>query len=134
MLAVANYYNDSITMFTGGLGIWNMVTPDIDLRPGGGTFTTLGTAGGEYPFWVVIQGSGQNAAAFAMNNTQTRLYVAEDMSDTLDVIDISKGSTTNGAAAILPDGRRQTVSGHADWPGPTTHRKKMLASYGRSQQ
>ena len=36
-----------------------------------------------------------------MNKAQTRLYVAEDMSDTVDVIDISKGSATNGAAAIL---------------------------------
>jgi hypothetical protein len=54
-LAVANYYNDSITVFTGGLGNWSRVVPDIDLRPGDGTPTTMGTAGGEYPFWVVIQ-------------------------------------------------------------------------------
>jgi len=33
-LAVANYYNDSLTLFTGGLGNWTKVTPDIDLRPG----------------------------------------------------------------------------------------------------
>jgi DNA-binding beta-propeller fold protein YncE len=94
----------------------------------------MGTPGGEYPFWVVIQGTGENATAYVssirdreidvvslgstmkvtgripvageplkmtMNKAKTRLYVAEDMSDTIDVIDISKGSATNGAAAIL---------------------------------
>jgi DNA-binding beta-propeller fold protein YncE len=133
-LAVANYANDSISVFTGGLGNWTRVMPDIDLRPGDGTSTQMGTPGGEYPFWVVIQGTGKNATAYVssirdreidvvslgstmkvtgripvagepikmtMNKAQTRLYAAEDMSDTIDVIDISKGSATNGAAAIL---------------------------------
>jgi DNA-binding beta-propeller fold protein YncE len=132
-LAVANYDNDSISVFTGGLNNWTRM-PDIDLRPGDGTTTTMGTAGGEYPFWVVIQGTGENATAYVssirdreidvvslgstlkvtgripvigqpnkmtMNKAQTRLYVAVDMSDTIDVIDISKGSATNGAGAIL---------------------------------
>jgi DNA-binding beta-propeller fold protein YncE len=133
-LAVANYDNDSISVFTGGLGNWSRVMPDIDLRPGDGTPTTMGTPGGEYPFWVQIQGTGENATAYVssirdreidvvslgstlkvtgrvpvvgepikmtMNKAQTRLYVAEDMTDSVDVIDISKGSATNGAGAIL---------------------------------
>ena len=133
-LAVANYYNDSLTVFTGGLNNWTRVTPDIDLRPGDGTSTTMGTAGGEYPFWVVIQGTGENAIAYvssirdreidvvslgsaakvtgripvkgepikmAMNKAQTRLYVAEDMSDTVDVIDISSASAKTGTTPIL---------------------------------
>ena len=133
-LAVANYDNDSITVFTGGLGNWSRVTPDIDLRPGDGTPTTMGTPGGEYPFWVVIQGTGQNATAYVssirdreidvvslgstlkvtgripvvgepikmtMNKAQTRLYVAEDMSDTVDDIDISSTSAKNGTTPIL---------------------------------
>jgi len=133
-LAVANYYNDSLTMFTGGLGNWTRVTPDIDLRPGDGTVDTLGTPGGEYPFWVVIQGAGDNATAYVssirdrevdvvslgatpkvtgripvkgepikmtMNKAQSRLYVAEDMSDTVDVIDISSSSAKNGVSPIL---------------------------------
>jgi hypothetical protein len=133
-LAVANYDNDSITVFTGGLGNWTRVTPDIDLRPGDGTSTKMGTPGGEYPFWVQIQGTGENTTAYVssirdreidvvglgttmkvtgripvigepikmtMNKAQTRLYVALDMSDTVDDIDISKGSATNGAGAIL---------------------------------
>jgi len=133
-LAVANYDNDSISVFTGGLGNWNSVPTDIDLRPGDGTKTKMGTPGGEYPFWVVIQGTGENTTAYVssirdreidvvslgstlkvtgripvvgepikmtMNKAQTRLYVAEDMTDSVDVIDISKGSATNGPEAIL---------------------------------
>jgi DNA-binding beta-propeller fold protein YncE len=133
-LAVANYDNDSISVFTGGLGNWSSVPSEIDLRPGDGTSTTMGTPGGEYPFWVQIQGTGENTTAYVssirdreidvvslgpmlkvtgripvigepikmtMNKAQTRLYVALDMSDTIDVIDISKGSETNSAGAIL---------------------------------
>jgi len=133
-LAVANYDNDSISVFTGGLGNWTRVMPDIDLRPGNGTPTTMGTPGGEYPFWVQIQGTGENATAYVssirdreidvvslgstmkatgripvrgepikmtMNKAQTRLYVAEDLSDTIDDIDISSTSAKNGTAPIL---------------------------------
>ena len=133
-LAVANYDNDSISVFTGGLGNWSSIPVEIDLRPGDGTPTTMGTPGGEYPFWVQIQGTGENATAYVssirdreidvvslgstmkvtgripvvgqpnkmtMNKAQTRLYVAEDMTDSVDVIDISKGSATSGAGAIL---------------------------------
>ena len=108
--------------------------PDIDLRPGDGNSTTMGTPGGEYPFWVRIQGTGENATAYVsslrdrevdvvslgsamkvtgripvqgepikmtMNKAQTRLYVAEDLSDTVDVIDISSTSAKNGTAPIL---------------------------------
>ena len=133
-LAVANYDNDSISVFTGGLGNWSSVPSEIDLRPGDGTSTTMGTPGGEYPFWVVIQGTGQNATAYVssirdreidvvslgstmkvtgripvrgepikmtMNKAQTRLYVAEDMSDTIDDIDISSTSAKNGTTPIL---------------------------------
>jgi len=133
-LAVANYANDSISVFTGGLGNWTRVVPDIDLRPGDGTSTQMGTPGGEYPFWVVIQGTGENATAYVssirdreidvvslgstmkvtgripvvgepikmtMNKAQTRLYVAVDMSDTIDDIDISSTSAKNGTTPIL---------------------------------
>jgi len=40
-LAVANYDNDSISVFTGGLGNWSSVPSEIDLRPGDGTSTTM---------------------------------------------------------------------------------------------
>ena len=132
-LAVANYDNDSISVFTGGLNNWTRM-PDIDLRPGDGTSTNPITAGGEYPFWVVIQGTGKNTTAYVssirdrevvvvslgstmkvtdripvvgeplkmtMNKAQTRLYVAVDMSDTIDDIDISSTSAKNGTTPIL---------------------------------
>jgi hypothetical protein len=135
-LAVANYYNDSITVFKGGLGHWSRVTPDLDLRPLDGTPSAMGTPGGAYPFWVVIQGSGETATAYVsslrdreidvvslggaaprvaarievkgqpnkmtMNAAQTRLYVAEDQSDSVDVIDISNGAGRNTILETIP--------------------------------
>jgi DNA-binding beta-propeller fold protein YncE len=153
-LVVANYYNDSITVFTGGLSIWldqwqpdstsleqgqgTMPGTELDLRPGkAASGATPGTPGGEYPFWVVISGkTGPGATAYVsslrdreidvvnlgetcahgttgpgcfmqatpvvkaripvkgqpnkmtLNSTGTLLYVAEDESDTVDVIDL----------------------------------------------
>jgi DNA-binding beta-propeller fold protein YncE len=159
-LVVANYYNDSITVFIGGLSLWldqwqpdptsleqgqgTMPGTEFDLRPGkapsGATpGATPGTPGGEYPFWVVlspsIPGTGVTAYAYVsslrdreidvvnlgetctptgpncvwqatpvvkaripvkgqpnkmtLNSTGTLLYVAEDESDTVDVIDLN---------------------------------------------
>ena len=56
-LVVANYYNDSITVFTGGLGKWSMWR-ELDLRPGKSDRSQAGVAGGEYPFWVTVKGNG----------------------------------------------------------------------------
>ena len=156
MLVVANYFNDSITVFTGGLSAWtaqwtkdalgNPVSAqggegtlqgtELDLRPGMAVKSpTPGTPGGEYPFWVVMTGSvaGMNVKAYVssirdreidvvsmyactaplvctfnpsvtaripvkgqpnkmtLNKAGTLLYVAEDQSDTVDVIDINPG-------------------------------------------
>jgi DNA-binding beta-propeller fold protein YncE len=140
-LVVANYYNDSITVFTGGLGNWAplstltaeapnglQITGELDLRPGKAASSPLpGSPGGEYPFWVAIAQPPLPAAnspttwayvsslrdreidvvnldggtpavkdriavkgqpnKMTLNAAQTRLYVAEDESDTVDVID-----------------------------------------------
>ena len=121
-MVVANYYNDSITVFTGGLGNWSKGT-ELDLRPGKSDPSQVGVPGGAYPFWVVIKGSGESATAYVssirdreivvvavgvkptvttripvkgqpnkmtMNAAQTLLYVVEDQSDTVDVIDTAK--------------------------------------------
>ena len=163
-LVVANYYNDSITVFTGGLNIWlsqwvldvnNLQVPplpysaqggrgmlegtELDLRPGMAAQSPApGTPGGEYPFWVVLTGkTGPSATAYVsslrdreidvvnlgencargttgpgcfmlaapvvkaripvkgqpnkmtLNKAGTLLYVAEDESDTVDVIDLN---------------------------------------------
>jgi len=153
-MVVANYYNDSVSILTGGYGNWtpeNVATgqpissggdsgpSNLDLRPGKSLVSpTSGTPGGEYPFWVVIQDtvpndandahavayisslrdreidvvpltdSGKDAPALfvtariavkgqpnkmVMNQAQTLLYVAEDQSDTVDVIDINPDPT-----------------------------------------
>ena len=119
-LVVANYYNDSITVFTGGYGNWSPGT-ELDLRPGKSDAAQAGTPGGEYPFWVVVKGNGPTATAYVssirdreivvvdlsggvptvtaripvkgqpnkmtLNKAQSLLYVVEDQSDTVDVID-----------------------------------------------
>ena len=140
-MAVANYYNDSISIFSGGYGHWKPVTiqagapepTNLDLRPGKSLVSAAsGIPGGEYPFWVVVAGNGSSAAPYTayvssirdreidvvnlsqapplqvnaripvkgqpnkmtMNAAQTLLYVAEDQSDTVDVIDINPAHTT----------------------------------------
>ena len=134
-LVVANYYNDSISVFRGGLGNWTPVSTlttekpgELDLRPGRAASSPMpGTPGGEYPFWVVIATTTNTSTAtttnwayvssirdreidvvnlsqatpavtaripvkgqpnkMTLNRAQTRLYVAEDQSDIVDVID-----------------------------------------------
>ena len=145
-MVVANYYNDSISIFTGGYGAWSYyggtaATANIDLRPGRSLISaTIGAPGGEYPFWVAIAGSEPNAVAYVssirdreidvvplngspigvtariavkgqpnkmvMNKAQTLLYVAEDQSDTVDVIDINPDArharTVNTVIETIP--------------------------------
>ncbi len=154
VLVVANYYNDSITLFTGGLSSWlqqwvadagsaqggqgTLQGTELDLRPGKAASSPApGTPGGEYPFWVVIAGNGSLATPYTayvsslrdreidvvnlvngsgkpvvtaripvkgqpnkmtlnhlnQNQPPTLLYVAEDESDTVDVIDINPADT-----------------------------------------
>jgi DNA-binding beta-propeller fold protein YncE len=170
-LVVANYFNDSITVFTGGLSTWlsqwvadtgsaqrgqgTLQGKELDLRPGKAVSSpTPGIPGGEYPFWVVLAGSsGPGATAYvsslrdreidvvglgetcvsptappacqvgnvapsviaripvkgqpnkmALNIAQTLLYVAEDESDTVDVIDLNpqdKGSPSQNQPATV---------------------------------
>jgi DNA-binding beta-propeller fold protein YncE len=144
-MAVANYFNDSLSVLKGGYGKWLLVNPEdgstvqpgtdvpsanLDLRPGKSLASAAsGTPGGEYPFWVLIAGNEPNTIAYVssmrdreidvvplnqyplqvtvripvkgqpnkmvLNRAQTLLYVAEDQSDTVDVIDIDQNSTHN---------------------------------------
>ena len=133
-LVVANYYNDSITVFKGGYGNWEKL-PDLDLRPGKSDPSLAGVPGGEYPFWVVVKGSGASATAYVssirdreivvvslgdepavtdripvtgqpnkmtLNKAQTILYVAEDQSDTIDVIDTTNNTVIETIPVITP--------------------------------
>ena len=142
-LVVADYYNDAITVFTGGYGNWSKPV-DLDLRPGKSpTNPQPGLPGGEYPFWVTVKGTGSNALAYVssirdreidvvslgpplsvtarihvkgqpnrmtLDAAQAFLYVAEDQSDTVDVIDTSSNTvreTIPVVAPLLPDSLQQ---------------------------
>jgi DNA-binding beta-propeller fold protein YncE len=140
-LVVANYYNDSINIYTGGLGKWALWR-ELDLRPGKNDPSKAGVPGGEYPFWVAIKGNGTNATAYVssirdreivvvklsgtpelfnpkgrpsivtripvrgqpnkmtLNAAQTLLYVVEDQSDTVDVIDTGSNTILESIPAI----------------------------------
>lgn len=142
-LVVADYYNDAITVFTGGYGNWSKPA-DLDLRPGkSATNPQPGKPGGEYPFWVAVKGNGDGAVAYVssirdreivvarlgspmsvtariavkgqpnkmtLDAAQEFLYVAEDQSDTVDVIDTRSNTIRESipvAAPLLPDALQQ---------------------------
>lgn len=120
-LVVANYYNDSISVLTKLTTGW-AVTGELDLRPGKEDPTKSGVPGGEYPYWVVIKGnttayvsslrdreidvvnisSAPTVTArvrvpgqpnkMTLNHAGTTLYVAQDESDSVAVIDTASNT------------------------------------------
>jgi DNA-binding beta-propeller fold protein YncE len=172
VLVVANYYNDSITVFTGGLNswvqqyhAWPVTSPpsgtlqgyaalpgtELDLRPGNGL------PGGEYPFWVQVSGDGTPSKPYTayvsslrdreidvvtplttctvrsktcpnpmtvatripvkgqpnkmtLNAAATLLYVAEDESDTVDVISLATKMVIESIPVIAPPSVLQSFS------------------------
>ncbi len=140
-LVVANYGNDSITVFNRGYGSFTnwSAGKELDLRPGKSNPAQSGVPGGEYPFWVVVKGTGLSATAYVssvrdreidvvsltqgpgqtpavaaripvkgqpnkmtLNAAQSLLYVAEDQSDTVDVIDTARNTVLESIAVIAP--------------------------------
>ena len=115
-LVVANYENDSVSMLTKGQGGW-AVSGELDLRPGVTDPTKTGVPGGEFPFWVAIKGNGTAYISsirdreidvvnitgapivttrialpgqpnkMVLNKVQSQLFVAQDNSDSVAVID-----------------------------------------------
>jgi DNA-binding beta-propeller fold protein YncE len=138
-LVVANYYNDSITVFNKTYDYWWKVA-EVDLRPGKSNPADAGVPGGEYPFWVAVKGNGSSATAYVsslrdreivvvalggapavtarihvrgqpnkmtLNAAQSLLFVAEDHTDTVDVIDTGTNAILEtipviGPASIIP--------------------------------
>jgi YVTN family beta-propeller protein len=142
-LVVVNYFNDSITIFRGGLGNWTKWR-DLDLRPGWNDPSQTGVPGGTYPFWVALKGTGTGAVAYissvrdreivvaklsgppelmnpagrpsvvtrihvrgqpnkmTLNAAQTLLYVVEDQSDTVEVIDTATNAIVETIPVIAP--------------------------------
>ena len=70
-LVVANYYNDSITVFTGGLGNWSKGI-ELDLRPGKSNAWQSGVPGGEDPFWVVVKGNAPGRHRLCIQHSRPR--------------------------------------------------------------
>jgi YVTN family beta-propeller protein len=142
-LVAVNYYNDSITIFRGGLGNWARWR-ELDLRPGLNDVSQSGVPGGAYPFWAVVKGTGASTVAYissirdreivvanlsgppelmnpagrpsvatrihvkgqpnkmTLNAAQSLLYVVEDQSDTVDVIDTATNAIVETISVIAP--------------------------------
>jgi len=104
-LVVANYFNDSISIFKGGLGHWQTKPVEVDLRPckSGGV---SGTPGGEYPFWVSIKGNGSSAKAY-VSSIRDREIVVVSLGDVpavkgrIKVIGQPNKMTLNNAQSLL---------------------------------
>jgi YVTN family beta-propeller protein len=75
-LVVANYYNDSISIFRGGLGKWALWR-ELDLRPGRNDPSQAGVPGGEYPFWVAVKGNGADAVAYVSSIRDREIVVVK---------------------------------------------------------
>jgi YVTN family beta-propeller protein len=116
-IVVCDYYNDSISVLTrASTGNWTK-TGELDLRPGKINPAQSGVPGGEYPYWVVTKGNDTAYISclrdreidvvklgptphltdrirlrgqpnkMCLNSDETRLYVAQDESDSIAVID-----------------------------------------------
>jgi YVTN family beta-propeller protein len=121
-LVVANFENDSISVLAKSQsGAWSL-SSELDLRPGKINPAQTGVPGGEFPFWVSIKGNGTAYVSsirdreidvvditgtpsvtsriavpgqpnkMVLNASQSRLFVAQDNSDSVAVIDT--GSNT----------------------------------------
>ena len=124
-LVVANYENDSVTQLVKNANGWSRAQ-DYDLRPGVESSAATGVPGGEYPFW--IQGKGNSTAYISsvrdrqivvlngagvvtriavpgqpnkmlMNKAQSFLYVAQDNTPGIAVIDTNNNVVIDEIAA-----------------------------------
>jgi YVTN family beta-propeller protein len=132
-LVVADYYNDSISILTKETSGWSK-TDELDLRPGKIDPSKSGTPGGEYPFWVSVKGNDTayissirdreivvvNIAGtptvtdrihlkgqpnkMTLNAAQNTLYVAEDQTDSVAVIDTASNQVIRDIPVTAPEG------------------------------
>jgi DNA-binding beta-propeller fold protein YncE len=132
-LVVANYYNDSISVLTRNEAGWR-VSSELDLRPGKEDPKKSGIPGGEYPLWVAIKendkvfvssirdreivvvniGGTPRVIArihvpgqpnrMVLNRAQTLLYVAQDNTDSVGVIDTRSDRLLENISVTAPAG------------------------------
>jgi DNA-binding beta-propeller fold protein YncE len=139
-LVIANYESDSISIIDTAA---RSIVATLDLRPGKLDQSSSGVPGGEFPYWVAIAGNSTafvssirdreivvvdfasaprvaariavhgNPNRMLLSRAQTRLYVASDNADTVEIIDtharrvIGRVNTTAPAGALdgtLPTG------------------------------
>ncbi|HEY2035129.1 MAG TPA: beta-propeller fold lactonase family protein [Rhizomicrobium sp.] len=130
-LVIANYQNDSISVVDLND---NKNASELDLRPGKSDPKLTGVAGGEFPYWVAVKGNDTayvsslrdreidvvalkdkptvtqrikvsgNPTRLLLNRAQTRLYVAEDNADRVDIFDTATNQRVAAVAVGLPDG------------------------------
>jgi DNA-binding beta-propeller fold protein YncE len=130
-IVVADYENDAISVLRRTAGLWAKAA-ELDLRPGKENAAERGVAGGEYPYWVVMRGNrtayvssvrdrqivvvrlgGQPRVAariavpgqpnrMILNRAGTRLYVAQDNTGSIAVIDTNDGRGAARGRAARP--------------------------------
>jgi DNA-binding beta-propeller fold protein YncE len=144
-LVVTNYENDSITLLTKTSGVWSK-TADFDLRPGIIDPSMSGVPGGGYPFWVSVTNSTAYVSCMrdreidvlnisgstptlttriklkgqplksTLNAAQSILYVAEDQTDSVGVINTGSNTVAEEVSVAAPTGTlpaaRASLSGN----------------------
>ena len=128
-LIVANYENDSVSVVDLAA---RKISAELDLRPGKTDASKVGVAGGSFPYGVAVRGNDWAYVAsvrdremvvvnlasmprvaarialhgepikMALNRAGTRLYVAEDNSDTLAAIDTSSNQVVGELTVTAP--------------------------------
>lgn len=132
-LVVANYYNDSVSILTKVDGVWR-VSSELDLRPGKEDPKKSGVPGGEYPLWIAIKGGDTAYISsirdreivvvklvdtptvlgrirvpgqpnrMLLNRKETLLYVAQDNTDSVGVINSSSNRLIENIPVTAPTG------------------------------
>ena len=98
-LVVANYYNDSMTVFSGGYGNWSKGT-ELDLRPGKSNPAQAGVPGGEYAFWVAVKGSAASATA----------YISSVRDREIDVVSLSGTPAVTARISVKGQPNKMTLN------------------------
>lgn len=138
-LVVANVYNDSISLIDLAA---RKVSKELDLRPGKVHASEAGIPGGEYPFWVAVQGNSTafvsslrdreivvvgldtspairhrirlagNPNKMILNRDQSRLFVMADNTDTVTVIDTKRNRLVESVSTTAPAGLLENPKGY----------------------
>lgn len=141
LAVVANRMNDSISVVDLASG---KLKGELDLRPGRNDPKKAGVAGGEYPYWVQLKGDTAYVSSqrdreivvvdltalhvatrikvpgtpnrMLLNSNKSLLYVAQDNSDSIAVIDTASNTIRESIDARAPAGTladRRTFRGAA---------------------